>query len=165
MGLFDSLFKVNSLRAKELKLSTEEAFLGIALSSVAADDVINQVEINSMIHTLGRMRAFRRFHPNQVVDMLNRFQNIIRREGIGTIVDSAKNSLDHNLKETAFAVAVDIVLADGIVDTKEKEFLERLQESLDISDNLAKKIVEVMIIKNRGAMEEFDPSGSKLLYG
>ena len=165
MGLFDKLFKVNETRSKELNLTEEEAFLGVALSSVAADEVISQEELNVVAHTISRMPAFRRIHPNQLLQMLDKFLQIIKREGVGTIVEAAKNSLNPQLKETAFAVAVDIVLVDGIVDQKEKEFLELLQQAVGLSDALATKIVEVMIIKNRGTHDEFDPKKSKLFYG
>jgi tellurite resistance protein len=167
MGLFDKLFKVDKGKARELKLSKEEAFLGIALSSVAADEVIAPEEVLAMNYTLIRMRAFRDLNPAQVSDMLNRFTHIIRREGAGTVIEAAKSSLDAKMKETAFAVAVDLVLADGVVEAKEKEFLEKLQKAIGIPDELATKIVEVLIIKNRGAGQDwFDTNDkSKPLYG
>jgi tellurite resistance protein len=49
-----------------------------------------------------------------------------------------------------FANACDIVLADGIVEPAEKEFLETLIEILQIDPDAALNIVEVMIWKNRG---------------
>ncbi len=167
MGLFDKLFKVDKAKARELTLSKEEAFLGIALSSVAADEVVTPEEGRAMVQALTRIRAFRDLHPAQVADMLNKFTSIIRREGPGTIIEAAKKILDTKMKEAAFAVAVDLVLADGVVENKEKEFLEKLQKSIGIPDDLATKIVEVMIIKNRGAGQDwFDAEEkSKPLYG
>ncbi len=165
MGIFNKLFKVNETRAKELKLTSEEAFLGIALSSVAADEIVSQEELNVVGFTISRMPAFRRMPPNQMLELINKFLQIIKREGVGTIINAAKNYLTDKMKETAFALAVDIVLADGIVDQKEKEFLEQLQVATEISDDLVTKIVEVLQIKNRGSIQEFDPMKSKLFYG
>lgn len=165
MGIFDKLFQSSSQKARELKLSKEEAFVGIILSSVAVDEVINQEELFLVSHTLARMPAFRRFHPQQILNMMNNFLQIIRREGVGNIVNAAKSTLNKDMKETAFAVAVDITLADGIVEAKEKEFLETLQKALGLSDELTTKIIEVMIIKNKGTGEDFRPNQAKRFYG
>jgi tellurite resistance protein len=165
MGVFDKLFKVNETKVKELNLTKEEAFVGIILSSVAVDEVINKEELMVVSQTIGRMQAFRRFHPQQVVNMLNNFLQIIKREGVGNIVNSAKNTLNKEMRETAFALAIDIILADGVVEQKEKEFLESLQEILGLSNELATKIVEVMIIKNKGAGEDFSPEKASRFYG
>jgi hypothetical protein len=54
------------------------------------------------------------------------------------------------LKTTAFANACDIVLADGVVEDDEKEFLDKLQNQLDIPSDEAVNIVQVMIVKNKG---------------
>ena len=54
------------------------------------------------------------------------------------------------LKETAFAIAVDIALADGYLDPSEQECLEDLFLGLEVSEELATKIIEVIMIKNRG---------------
>jgi tellurite resistance protein len=165
MGVFDKLFKVSESKTKELNLTKEEAFVGIILSSVAVDEVIDKEELLVVSHTLGRMRAFRRFPPEQVVNMMNTFLQIIRREGVGNIVDAAKRCLNKDMRETAFALAVDIILADGVVEQKEKEFLEKLQEVLGLAPELAKKIVEVMIIKNKEAGDDFSPDKAARFYG
>jgi tellurite resistance protein len=58
--------------------------------------------------------------------------------------------LPEGLRQTAFANACDIVLADGVVEDEEKEFLDHLQKALELDGDTALNIVEVMIIKNKG---------------
>lgn len=48
----------------------------------------------------------------------------------------------------AFFVAVDLVLADGVLEEAEKKFLERLQRTLELDDATVTKIIEVVLIKN-----------------
>jgi len=151
MGLLDKLFKVNQTRARDLKLTSEEAFLGIVLSAMAADEEFTREEAHAAQYVLQRTNIFSRSNPHQLEQLFNSFMHIIRKEGVGTIVDAAKDNLNDQMKETAFAVAVDLVLADGVVDVKEKEFLEKLKEAVGISDELATRIIEVLMIKNRGA--------------
>jgi hypothetical protein len=54
------------------------------------------------------------------------------------------------LRETAFAVVTDIVLADGEVTDEEEQLLNRLDEDLEIDRNTALTIIQVMLIKNKG---------------
>ncbi len=54
------------------------------------------------------------------------------------------------LRESAFANAVDIVLSNGQVDTEEKEFIDDLKKKFEIDDQRAKTIVKVMVYKNHG---------------
>ena len=48
----------------------------------------------------------------------------------------------------SFLVAVDLVLAYGVVEEAEKKFLEELQRNLELDDATVTKIVEVVLIKN-----------------
>ena len=45
---------------------------------------------------------------------------------------------------------MEILLADGILGDNEKKIAEYLSHSLELNDELAKKIVEVLLIKNSG---------------
>ena len=167
MGIFDRLFKVDSSKVKDLKLSREEAFLTIVLSAVACDEEFAPEEIGAMFHSLARMVVFQSIPDERRKELINKFIAFIRREGVGTMITLAKSHLDEKMLETAFALAVDIVLADGVVKPKEKEFLEQLQEAVGFSDKHAEQIVNVMVIKNRGAGQDwyrFDEK-SKHLYG
>jgi hypothetical protein len=59
-----------------------------------------------------------------------------------------RESLPPDLRGPAFAVAVDLVLADGQASIEERRFIDRLQPLLEISDDDAPKIVDVMIVEN-----------------
>ncbi len=63
---------------------------------------------------------------------------------------SSKEVLQADLRETAFAVAADLTLADGVLAKGEKDILTKIQESLDVPEDKAANIIEVMLIKNRG---------------
>jgi hypothetical protein len=58
--------------------------------------------------------------------------------------------LPEELRDTAFANACDLLLADGGIEDEEKEFLDSLQRKLEIPGDQAISIVEVMVIKNKG---------------
>ncbi|MBC7966318.1 MAG: hypothetical protein H7Z17_10390 [Fuerstia sp.] len=62
----------------------------------------------------------------------------------------AKDNFPDALRETAFANAVDIVLADGVVEQDEKDFMELVRTKLRIPKEQALEIVSVMVAKNKG---------------
>lgn len=66
------------------------------------------------------------------------------------LVDQAKAALSQDMRETAFAIATDLVLSDRTVTPQEQAFLEDLYRILEIPSATAQQIVQVMTIKNRG---------------
>jgi hypothetical protein len=148
MGLFDKVKGVKE--AETAKLTKEESFASITLAAVAADGVITEEEAQGLIVTLIRMKLYAGYNGNQMGTMLNKLIGIIRKQGIDALVNMAKETLPQDLKETAFAVATDLALADGEMANQEKDLLTKLQLGLGIPEDKAVNIIEVMLIKNKG---------------
>jgi tellurite resistance protein len=146
MGLFDKVFG----GSQPAKLSAQESFIGVALTAVAADGVITPEEAQGIFTALYRMKMFKGTNDSQMKTMFDRVLNVLKKQGAGSLIESAKETLTPEMKETAFAVAADLILADGVVEDTEKKFLDDLQKALEIKDDLALKIAEVLVIKNRG---------------
>jgi tellurite resistance protein len=146
MGLFDKVFGGN----QPPKMTPQEAFVGVIMSAVAADGVITQEEGLSIITVLSRMKLFQDVNQNQLKSMLDRTVNTLKSQGPAPLIAAAKETLPADLRDTAFAVSADLVLADGVVEDREKKFLEELQKAMGVSDDVALKITEVLVIKNRG---------------
>jgi len=128
----------------------QEAFLGIALATSAADGTIDESEAKGMFAYLLQMRMFDGYTDRQMSEIFQKLLTVLENEGVGGLVAIAKSSLPSELWETAFACAVDIALADGVIEDSEKDLLEELQQVLEISDDIGANILEVMMIKNRG---------------
>ncbi len=147
MGLFDNFF---GTQKESQEMAVQEAFAGILLAAAAADGHIADEEAEGLWSTLSRMRMFESWSGQQFSHMMDRLVKILKRHDVDGLLDRCVNSLPNKLHETAFANACDIVLADGVVEEDEEEFLEKLQRRLDVSGDEALTIVEVMIIKNKG---------------
>lgn len=65
------------------------------------------------------------------------------------LVKASTDNLSEDLKLTSFACAVDIALADGVLEEEEKAIINQLAEALAIPERTAISIIEVMIIKNK----------------
>lgn len=148
MGLFDKV-SLSQTQVKEA-LSPAEAFAAITLAATASDGYLSEDEAHTIYSALSRMKLFRSYPYDVMNRMFARLLSILRRQGLDTLFNTAKESLPYNLREAAFTVATDLVLADGIVTQEEKDFLNDLYQALDIPSELASQIVQVMLIKHQG---------------
>ena len=82
--------------------------------------------------------------------LCDRLLGLLKQHGPGILIKQAKQSLPNDLRETAFAIATDLVLSDKTVTTQEQAFLDDLYRILEIPGATALQIVQVMNIKNRG---------------
>ena len=147
-----SLFNRASLgrQQNQAALGPAEAFAAITLVAVAADGYTADSEIRAIGATLSRMQLFRSYPGDVMGKMFDRLMNLLQRQGANALLNAAVASLPHDLQETAFAVAADIVLADGDVTEEEEGLLNQLYSALGLSEETALKIIDVMVIKNRG---------------
>lgn len=148
MGLFDRVKGVKE--AENIKLTKEESFASISLAAIAADGTITEEEAQGMIVGLVRMKLYASYNANQMGAMLNKLVGIIKKQGIDGLLNMAKEGLAPDMRETAFAVATDLALADGEIAQKEKDILTKIQQDLGIPEDKAVNIIEVLLIKNKG---------------
>lgn len=148
MGLFDRV--LGTPRRTEVTLGPAEAFIGITLLAIAADGYIAKEEVEVLATTLSRLKMFRSYSNDVIASTIDRLMGVIQRQGAETLLSAAVATLPHDLYETIFAVTTDIVLADGEVSPEEEVLLNELHQLLNIPDDLALQIINVMVIKNRG---------------
>ncbi|MBD2670085.1 tellurite resistance TerB family protein [Arthrospira platensis FACHB-439] len=133
-----------------IKLSPPEAFAAIALIAIAADGLVLPSESQILNSSLSRMQLFSDYSQTQKREMLDRLLTEIKTHGYNTLLKSAIAVLPKELRETAFAIATDITLADGEITKEEEDLLNDLYSYLDLSEEMATKIIDVMMIKNQG---------------
>ncbi|MEA5447900.1 tellurite resistance TerB family protein [Leptolyngbya sp. CCNP1308] len=134
----------------ESSMGTAEALASIALVAIAADGYLADQEGQDMTMLLSRMALFSSYSKEAMHHLFDRLLTRLKTEGPGAMVDQAKTILPQDLRETAFAIATDLVLSDRTVTPQEQAFLEDLYRILEISGTMAQQIVQVMTIKNRG---------------
>ena len=96
------------------------------------------------------MKIFSNFSDNQMNALLKKLVNVIKKQGLEGLVTMSNETLPGDLKETAFAVATDLAFADGDVDQTERDILTKIQLMMGIPEAQAMKIIEGMMIKNKG---------------
>jgi tellurite resistance protein len=148
MGLFDKI--LGAKEAEKTTLNKEEAFAAIPLATIAADGNISEEEVLGIITALTRMKLFANHDAKKMNSMFNKLIGVIKRQGVDALVTSSKETLPPELRETVFAVSADLALADGILEKAEKDILTKIQQTLGVPEDVAIKIIEVILIKNKG---------------
>ena len=148
MGLLDKIR--GGRRSTETTLGPAEAFAAIALIAVAVDGEMTDSETQAISTSLSRMQLFSSYPEKAMLKMIDKLLDSLQRDGVDVLFNAAIATLPADLKDTAFAVATDIVLSDGKVTDEEEKLLNDLHQLLEIPEETAIKIMDVMLIKNKG---------------
>ena len=131
MSLLDKVFEVyNGLR---VLFSQPEAMAAIAVCAIASGGYLLKQETEGVIVLLSQMDMFKGHSEKQITSMLNRLLNTLSEKGINNLIAIANDSLYSENKETAFILATNIILVDGVLSAKEQGFLTNLYQVLEIS--------------------------------
>ena len=148
MSLFDDILDDGVSGAPEF--GPQEGFAGVLLCASACDGHIGDEEGQSINLILGRRKLYERLTQQQVGSMMDRLMGELKRGGPEKLLEKSLPAVPPELRETAFANAVDIVLADGTVEEDERQFIDDLRGKLEVDQKRAKAIVQVMVYKNHG---------------
>ncbi len=148
MGMFDKILGGRS--SEDAAYSKQEAFAAIMLATVAADGNISDEEVDGFNAVINRMKLFQAQTAAEHKAMIDRLFGSLNRNGATSLLEKGAGFLPAELRETAFAVAGDFVFADGSVEAEEMAVIEKLQAALQVPEQQALKILEVLEIKNRG---------------
>ncbi len=132
---------------RNIDWSIPEAFLCVLLSAAIADGHLS-IEEQAEIEALSRRsRALKSISPSQLA-AANATINL-RLKSRPNGLREACESLPTDMRLPLFAHCVDIVLADGLLLPLEVEFLNRIIMFLGIDPSEGKRVMEVLLIKNR----------------
>lgn len=145
---FDEIFKDLEYGEPNEINSVKDALSVVALGAAASDGTVSSEERFRFVAIALGSPLF----SNDIEDIIaeaTRLAHFVNKLGVDKTINIAEGSLSSELKETAFSWAVDIVIADGWLDERERAYLEMLVEKFALDPEKAKKIVEVTKIRNR----------------
>jgi uncharacterized tellurite resistance protein B-like protein len=145
MGFFGDLLGGGDDRP--VNLSKQEAFLGVLFSVMSIDGNISGEEVNDLISYLSRSKTFKSVDQKQFQAMIEKINKIMRKEGPLKLAEKSADALPENMREGTFALACDMLFADGVVEKEELQLMDMLKVRLAVSDVKAQQIVEVMKVK------------------
>lgn len=130
-------------------LSTTEALVGVAYCAAFSDGTLGAEEDARLEEHLAECRILKTCDEATLHAARRHVARVAREAGDAGLLQQAARALPPALRETAFCLAADIVLADGDVGEEERAFVECLRTTLGVEGSLAERIVEVVLIRNR----------------
>ena len=108
----------------------------------AADREMTDSELRRIGQIVERLPAFEGFDTDSLARTAAECAELLNSEdGLENALDAIRDALPEKLRETAYAVACEIVVADGRIAQEELRLLEMLAQSLPI-DRLAAAAIE-----------------------
>jgi len=145
MGLFDKLRS-----AAVPTFDVQRSIMTIVVAAVKSDGSVSDGEILRLRSICSGTQIFASNSTDQDNATITFADNVTDQLGDAAI-DHAASGLKQELRETAFALACDMVLADGILSDHEEGYLTQLASRLNISEDIINTVVQATIIRNRSA--------------
>lgn len=149
MSLFDDIDDAQFTSGSPA-FGPQEGYAGVLLCASACDGYIGDEEGQTVNAILSQKKLFERLTPQKLSGMMDRLVGELKRGGPERLIEKSYPAVPPELRESLFANAVDITLADGTVEPEEKEFIDNLQRQLEVDEKRAKAIIQVMVYKNQG---------------
>lgn len=103
-----------------------------------AESRISATERNIIGDIVGHLPVFRSFDRSKLGSHLNDCADLLAREdGLDATLAAIKEALPLRLRETAYAIACDLVASDGAATQDELQVLELLRERFEIDRLIA----------------------------
>jgi uncharacterized tellurite resistance protein B-like protein len=148
MGLFEKFVKQQESKEINYKpLSHFEAWIGILYSCMSSDGKVSDVEIDSLTRMIIHKQKFTGIDIAPLYDRVAEVKAIIG--GIG-LVETCSKFVNESDKDTLFSMAIELVLADGILTRDEEQVIELIAHQMKIDSGLVENIIQVMLIRNKG---------------
>ena len=142
-----SLFEAKNNNDQNSITSEIEAWVGILYSCLSADNQITDSETATLSRIL---HSKQKFIGIDVASLYAKSYHLRTEMGQLNYISACCKLIEEADKETVFALALEVLLADGTLEKEEKNVIEVLSNHLKIEAGMTSKIIEVIFLKNKG---------------
>lgn len=135
-------------RTAPARLTLDEALIALFLAAMNANDHVAPDEAARAHHLIWSTRRFRDRAGEIVGRLIERMRRLVEASDPPTVINRAARSIPARLRPSAFAVVVDLLLADGTLERRERHFLQQLGAELKLAPDVVDRIVKVVALKN-----------------
>jgi tellurite resistance protein len=135
--------------AREGTFSLDEALIALFVGAMNANGHVAADEAARAHNLIWSMRRFRRKSGETVGKLIEDMRVVVATSDSRAVVQRAANVIPPRLRASAFAVLVDLLLADGKLEAKERRFLRELGAGLKLTPEAVTQILDVVGIKNQ----------------
>ena len=116
-------------------LTPHEALTYIMITMSAADGRVTDLELEEIAELVDRLPVFSGFSSKAIPRLAETCSQMLGADdglGLDRLVEEAKAALSPPLRETAYALAVEIAAVDLVAEQEELRLLELIRDQLDI---------------------------------
>ncbi|MGJ5674269.1 MAG: hypothetical protein ACR9NN_11760 [Nostochopsis sp.] len=145
MGKYDKFFESQEVLRESL--NPNEAIAAIAVVTAIADSSIKDVDAELLTDILWGFEIFDEYSDDELLEMIDKLVALAEDQGVGTLFNTAYESLDDELIPDAFAAGVSMLVdeEDLRIPKGKATLLKKLQQALELEDDEAKEIVDEVI--------------------
>jgi tellurite resistance protein len=127
-------------------ISTEQALIYVMVTMSGVEGKINATELKEIGRVVKSLPIFKNFDTARLTTVAQECGEMLQEpEGLMTVLSLARDQLSPKLRETAYALAVEVAAADLAVGKEELRFLAILRDTLGL-DKLVTAALERSVI-------------------
>lgn len=133
----------------EATLNPHAALIYVMVVVSAADASMSDAELHVIGEIVRSLPVFRGFQEEKLIPVSRECAAILQeREGLDAVIGLVKEALPKELREIAYALALDVVLAEAPVYAEENRVLQRLKVSLEIDRLTAAALEKAAVVRH-----------------
>jgi tellurite resistance protein len=137
-------------RTNSKALSREDALIYVMVAVSAVDRVMSDAELSSIGLIVKRMPAFEGFDERRLIEVSKACAHALSAEhGLERTLEAIAKVLPGLLGETAYALAVEVAVADRNVNLEEVRLLDMLAERFQLDDLITAAIKRAAMARYR----------------
>jgi tellurite resistance protein len=134
---------------KATTLNPHAALIYVMVVVSAADARMSDAELHTIGDLVRSLPVFKGFNDDKIIPVARECAAILQeREGLAAIMGLVREALSQPLRETAYAIALDIALAEAPVLPEENRILQRLRESFDLDRLTAAALEKAALVRH-----------------
>jgi tellurite resistance protein len=130
-------------------LNQHSALIYVMVVVSAADARMSDAELHAIGDLVRSLPAFRGFRDDKIIPVARECAAILQEhDGLEAVLGLVRETLSPPLRETAYALALDVALAEAPVHTEENRILQRLRSTLEIDRLTAAALEKAAIVRH-----------------
>ncbi|MEN6542505.1 tellurite resistance TerB family protein [Parvibaculum sp.] len=122
-------------------IAPETALIYVMVTMSAVDRAMSDNELRTIGDIVKHLPAFRKFDTDRLIPIARECASILQEDGgLDAVFGLVKDALPPHLRETAYALAVEIASADLSVGQEELRLLQLLRDTLGVEKLIAAAI-------------------------
>ena len=134
---------------KPATLNPHAALIYVMVVVSAADARMSDAELHAIGEMVRSLPAFKGFKDDKIIPVARECAAILQeREGLAALLGLVKEALSPSMRETAYALALDIALAETPVHPEENRILQRLRAEFEIDRLVSAALEKAAIVRH-----------------